>query len=344
MRIAKKSAVGFYAIFLIAILFGGVAFSVKAQTDLGLLTNPGAIRDNDIDVELVPAVPGPNQNVKIVLSSYATTMNKATVTWSLNGKQALSGIGKTSFSFTTGDIGTTTTIDIAIIVEQGTRVDKKITIQPSQVDILWEASESYVPAFYKGKALPIQESKIRVVALPVEKDGSIQPLNKVYNWKKNFVVDQASSGYGKYFFILKNSYTETTNNVSVGTSSQSGSGSVGSLTLNYIKPLVLLYENNPALGLRLNKLLNTGFTMTGGEMTVSAEPFYFSEYKSSVAEKNMEYKWTINGTTVYPPARPNEITIKGSSQPGTASISIGITNINTLFQEAKQTINVKLGK
>jgi hypothetical protein len=344
MRIVKKSAFVFYVIFLSAFLFGGVAFSVKAQTDIGLLTNPGAIRDNDIDVELIPAVPGPNQNVKIELASYATTMNKATITWTLNGKQALTGIGKTSFSFTTGDIGSTTTVDIAIIVEQGTRVDKKITVQPSQVDLLWEANESYVPLFYKGKALPIQESRIRVVAFPVERDGSIQPLSKVYNWKKNYVVDQASSGYGKYFFVLKNSYIETSNNISVATSSQSGSGSIGSLTLNYIKPQILLYENNPALGLRLNKLLNSGLTMTSGEMTISAEPFYFSKYNSGITDRNMQYKWTINGTTIYPPAQPNEITIKGSSQPGTASISIGITNINTLFQEAKQTISVKLGK
>jgi hypothetical protein len=344
MRIANTGALVFTFIFLSAILFGGVAFSVKAQTDLGLLTNPGAIRDNDIAVDLIPAVPGPNQNVKIELSSYSTNMNKATITWSLNGKQSLTGIGKTSFSFTTGDIGSSTVIDIAIIVEQGTRVDKKITIQPSQVDLLWEANESYVPAFYKGKALPIQESRIRVVAFPIEKDGSIEPLTKVYNWKKNYVVDQVSSGYGKYSFILKNSYMETSNNISVVTSSQSGSGSTGALTLNYIKPLILLYEKNPALGLRLNKLLNNGFTMATGEMTISAEPFYFSKYKSSIAEKNMEYKWTINGTAVYPPAQPNEITIKGSSQPGTAAISIGITNINTLFQEAKQTVNVKLGK
>lgn len=342
MRIAPQR---FFVVSLFsALLFLGAAFVVSAQSDIGLLTNPAAIRDSDIDVELSPAVPGPNQNVKVTLSSYATNLNKASISWSLNGKIQVTGTGKTTFSFSTGDIGTTSTVDIAIIVAEGSRVDKKITVQPSQVDILWEAHESYTPPFYKGKALPIKESKIRIVALPVNRDGSISPTTQVYNWKKNFTVDQANSGYGKYSFILKNSYVETTDSVSVTTSSQSGSGSAGTLTLRYVEPKILIYENNPVLGLRLNRLLNKGFNLTTGEMTISAEPFYFSEYKNSIAEKNMEYKWTINNSAIYPPAAPNEITLRGSTEQGTANVGISITNINTLFQQAKQTLSITLGK
>lgn len=348
MRTAHHNALKLVIAFvIIGSIFGYGSTSPRlafAQNDPGLTTNPGAVRDNDISVDLIPAVPGPNQNVKVTLSSYATNLNKATITWSLNGKQSVSGIGKTTFSFTTGDIGTTTTVDVALILQENSRVDKRITIQPSQVDLIWEATDSYVPAFYKGKAMPAQESKVLVVALPIDKDGSINPNTQVYNWKKNFVVDQANSGYGKYTFVVKNSYLDQTDTVSVATSSQSGTGSVGSITLNYFKPQIKLYEDNPALGLRLNKLLNAGFTMPSGEMTVSAQPFYFSEYKNGITEKNMQYKWTINGSNINPPAEPNIITLKGSTQSGAATIVVGITNANTLFQDAKQTINVILGK
>lgn len=339
MRFAKYFAFTFFT----ALLILGAAISARAQGG-SFLTDPGAIRDNDINVDLIPEVPGPKQNVKINLSSYATNINKAAITWTINGTKSLAGIGKTSFSFTTGDIGSKTVIGIAIIVEEGTRVDKQITIQPSQVDLLWEAPESYVPPFYKGKALAVQESRVKVVAMPLEKDGSIVPGNKVYNWKKNFVVDQNNSGYGKNAFLVKNSYLDNSDTVSVSTSSQSGSGTTGNLTIQYVKPQIMVYEKSPAYGLRLNKLLNSGFSLKGGEISISAEPFYFSKNSSGVLGKNMEYSWIINNTRVTPPTKPNELTVRGSTQPGTANIALTITNINTLFQEARQTIAVTLIK
>ncbi|HRH31079.1 MAG TPA: hypothetical protein PK950_00235 [Candidatus Paceibacterota bacterium] len=340
MRIVKNLI--FAATLSLAI--GGAAFYANAQIANQLLTNPGAIRDNDINVDLIPEVPGPNQNVKMSVSSYATNLNKATITWTLNGKQSLSGVGKTTFSFTTGEIGSKTEVGIALIVEEGSRVDKIITIQPSQVDILWEAPESYVPPFYKGKALPIQESKVRVVALPIERDGSISPTSKVFNWKKNYVVDQSNSGYGKYFFIVKNSYLDQKDTISVSTSAQSGEGSTGSLVLNYIKPQIMIYEKNPAYGLMLNKQLNTGISLGNGEITISAEPFYFSKYRNAVTDKNMEYKWNINSKIVTPPGKPNEMTLRGSTEAGTANVVISITNINTLFQEARQNLSISIGQ
>ncbi len=325
------------------LIFVGAFSLAHAQNDSTFTTNPGAVRDSDISVDILPEVPGPNQNVKITVSSYATNLNKATITWTKDGKTALSGTGKTSFSFTTGDVGTETQISIALILEENSRVDKIITIKPSQVDILWEASESHVPPFYKGKALPIKESRIKVVALPVEKDGSIQPFTKVYNWKKNFVVDQNGSGYGKYAFTYRNSYMDQTDTVSLTTSSQTGSGTAGDITLNYVNPLLLVYENSPVFGLRLNKLLNNGFNLPSGEINVSVQPFYFSETKGSVTGKNMQYTWIINGTNVTPPSLPNELTLRVNNDTGVATIALSATNISTLFQQAKQTISLTLG-
>jgi hypothetical protein len=340
MRIAKNISLVVFS----TLLTFGVALSAFAQSDNSYLTNPAAIRDNDINVDLIPAVPGPKQNVKINLSSFATDINKATITWTIDGKESLSGIGKRTFSFTTGDIGSTTVIKIAIIVAEGGRVDKQITIQPSQVDLLWEAPDAYVPPFYKGKALSIKEGKVKIVALPIEADGSINPTNKVYNWKKNFIVDQSNSGYGKYSFVVRNSYLDPTDSASVNVSGSTGSGSTGTITLAYSKPQIMIYENSSAFGLRLNKLLNGGFSLGNGEIGLSAEPFYFSKTKGTIVEKNMQYKWVINGTTVTPPETPNKLTVRGSAQEGTANVSLTITNISTLFQEAKQTMSITLGK
>lgn len=334
-------------VFIGTLIFLGIlVFSPKlsnAQFE-GFSIDPTVIKDTDIDVALVPEVPGPNQNVKMYISSYYTNVNKAVITWSLNGKESVSGTGKTTFSFTTGDIGTTTEVGIIMIVEEGTRVDKKLLIVPSQVDLLWEAPNSYVPPFYKGKALAIKESKVRIVALPVEKDGSVNPTTKVYNWKKNNKVDQGNSGYGKYSFVITNAYVNVTDTVELGVSGGNGGAGVATLPINYTDAKIMVYEKNPAYGLLLNRLLNNGFSLTNGEMTVSAEPFYFSKYKDSVTEKNMQYRWIINGTLVTPPEKSNELTLRGSANNGTANISIAITNISTLFQEAKQALSVTLGR
>ncbi len=328
----------------IFIFLGLVFFSASTFVSAQFASDPTAIRDTDIDVNIIPEVPGPNQNVKMNISSYYTNINKAVITWSLNGKEAVSGIGKTTFSFTTGGIGSTTEITIAILVEEGTRVDKKIFIVPSQVDLLWEAPESYVPPFYKGKALAIKESKVRVVALSVEKDGTVSPKNKIYSWKKNSVVDQSNSGYGKYSFIVRNSYINESDTVNLGVGGENGGGGTAMLPITYTNGQVLVYEKSPAYGLRLNRLLNSGFSLESGEMTISAEPFYFSKYRDSVTEKNMQYKWIINGTLINPPVKANEITIRGGSTPGIANLSIAVANVSTLFQEAKQALTVTLGK
>ena len=61
MRFAKHIA----SIFIFSLLIGGLAFYVNAQNESTFITNPGAIRDSDINVDVSPEVPGPNQNVRI---------------------------------------------------------------------------------------------------------------------------------------------------------------------------------------------------------------------------------------------------------------------------------------
>src|SRR5690606_10591875 len=116
LSMVKNLAIVLVAAFLVGGIFLSAGSQAIAQIDTSFITNPGAIRDNDIAVDFSPAVPGPNQNVKITLSSFATDLNKAAITWSVDGKESLSGTGKTSFSFTTGDIGSKTEIGVIILV------------------------------------------------------------------------------------------------------------------------------------------------------------------------------------------------------------------------------------
>ena len=131
------------------------AFTVHAQlqnVDVALTTNP--------------EYPSANSNVTISLSTYSIDLGKAKISWLLDGNLSLEGVGKKTFSFTTGDTGSSSTIQVKIETADGNSVDKQLTITPANVDMLWEAYDSYVPPFYKGKKLGTGEGTYKVVALP----------------------------------------------------------------------------------------------------------------------------------------------------------------------------------
>jgi hypothetical protein len=78
-------------------------------------------------------------------------------------------------------------------------------------------------------------------------------------------------------------------------------------------------------------------------MTIIGEPFFFSEKNGSVLEKNMNYVWNINNKLIPTPSKLNQLTLRGSTQAGTAKVSLGVTNTLTLFQEAISLLTVTLG-
>src|SRR3989339_257812 len=107
----------------------------------------------DILVDIVPPNPAPNENVTINLKSYAYDLNSVLISWSINGKVSASGIGKKSFSTVAGKAGEEKNVVVTISLPDGT-TDTKITIKPSVMVLLWQANDSFVPPFYKGKTQP----------------------------------------------------------------------------------------------------------------------------------------------------------------------------------------------
>jgi hypothetical protein len=190
----------FYTLLFISIFFGGMygffAIPQKIQAQY-------EIAEEDITILSDPEVPPPLQNVTLTLSSYATDINSAFVIWKVAGKTELSGTGAKKFQVTTGETGSTTVIDVTIRPVTGEIIQKQYVIRPADIDILWEGADSYVPPFYKGRALPTSEGLIKVLAIPQVKDGALQTdvNNFVFKWKRDDKVIQSGSGYGKNSLI-----------------------------------------------------------------------------------------------------------------------------------------------
>lgn len=308
-----------------ALIYVFFAFSSCAQTQTG-----------DISFEINPQYPKANQEVKASLSSYTTDLNRAKISWTLNGKLSIESVGQKNFSFRVGDSGTQTALEVQIQASDGSFINKKIIINPADIDILWEAQDAYVPPFYKGKAIVPSEGMIKAVAMANSSSGE----KYIYNWKQDDNNKPNSSGYGKNFYFFKNSYLETRNTVETSVSDLYGNNiGNGKIIIRPGLPKILFYEKDPILGTKWEKSLSDRFTISPNGQTLVVEPYFFSP--KNLNSSDLKFKWSLGGSEINTPAIKNEISIKPESgQSGTSSIQLSINNMKTLFLSMDKTLNV----
>lgn len=292
-----------------------------------------------LDLKVFPQNPGPNETVTISIQSYLTDLNRANITWALNGKVVKKGIGETSFSFQNGPSGQTTRLSISILTNEGDFVTKDLSWSPVGVTILWEA-DTYTPPFYKGKALMTAQSRVRAIAIPDTNTGksALSSGNLVYTWKKDGSVVSEASGYGKnsFAFVGPKPYGET--NVRVQASSLSGStNSEMRVDIPLSTPFVLFYENNPLLGVLYKKPLSPNLTLSKKEFSVSAEPYFFSY--EAVENPSSAYVWSLNGQQVHNPS--HLITLRNESGAvGRSEVSLAAKGARQTFQNASRSLMI----
>ena len=312
---------------LFSILFCAFfAFQVSAQ-----------LQENDISLTLNPEYPGINQNVTANLSSYTLDLNKTNISWILNNQTVFVGVGKKDYSFKTDNTGAPVTIEADIETTNGTFLKKQTTITPTGVDMLWEAPDSYVPPFYKGKALLSAESTVKIVAIPT--GGDTGGLN--YDWKQDDTEEPGASGYGQNFYLFNNSYLETSNKVEVLISSLVNGNNLGSnkITLTYGKPKIDFYENDPSLGIKWENALTDNFNLNKNGETLVAEPYFF--FPKNLSSSDLSFEWSINDSAISTPSPKNKLSVKpNSGVSGQAKIDLSINNVNTLFLTLAKTLNV----
>ncbi|MFZ2523593.1 MAG: hypothetical protein WAW92_04380, partial [Minisyncoccia bacterium] len=167
---------------------------------ISLAQIPGLdLNESDIIMEIVPESPGSYQKVFVRLNSYITDINSANISWTLNGQIKASGLGIKTFDFMTGSLNSESNLIVTIQTREGFVLTKTAKIRPLDVDLLWQA-DSYVPPFYKGKAMFSHENQITFVAIPhiLNSAGQeVNPKNLIYKWTKDSIVMDSQSGYGK---------------------------------------------------------------------------------------------------------------------------------------------------
>jgi hypothetical protein len=299
------------------------------------------VQESEIIVDLSPNNPEPYQDVTISLSSYATDLNKAIITWKVGGSTVLYGIGKTKYSFKTGPPDVPMNIDISIkTVGSMSSIDKTISITPSEIEIMWESVNGYTPPFYKGKSFPLIGGIIKAVAIPNTSTIKSGNGNISYTWKNNDSVLLDSSGYNKNSFVFKNSMFDQQNNITVIASSVDGSyGAESTINIPLYNPKIIFYKKSPSEGVLYNNALNKEMAMQEDEMTLVAEP-YFLPIKGNLS--NFNFTWQINGKNIQTPLSKKELTVRPTDRGGVATLNLIVENVNELFQKVSNQLKINL--
>lgn len=277
-----------------------------------------------IGFSVTPESVSPGDLVTIKLNSFSTDLNRSNIVWTVDGAVVLDGVGKTEYSLTAKGLGEQTKVEVTINTTNGIPVLKTIFINPQSADILWEAIDSYTPPFYKGKALPSREALIKTSVVPFLKGsrGSLSNPNAlVYNWEQNYKPYPNLSGYGKSFYVFRNTFLTKEEVVKVKVSTTDGTlTAASSAKITFFDPEILFYEKKPAIGTLFNRAKNDGISLVNEETSIVGVPFFYStKTKAGVLDGTLSLSWEINGSTV-PSEKPDTITVR--KQEGESGYSI----------------------
>ena len=297
-----------------------------------------------------PEAPNAGETVYIQVNGVGNFLGESPITWTQNGKVVSQGIGKRDFSFTVGGFGSQTVIGVTINSAHNGIIRNQWTFNPSLVNLVWEAHTT-VPPFYDGKALASPGSSVTVTAFPVVVAGGVRqsPANLVYQWKLNGDPQPSRSGIGFRSFTFTTSQIHSQEEVSVDVLLSDANTKVAysDISVPLVEPELVLYEHDPLRGVLYDRALggSGSFTMSGTEMTVRAEPYFFSA--ESVMGRALKYAWQINGNdTTGPNTAAGELTLRQTGTgPGTADLSVSLQNQDTskILQGAQYNAQVLYG-
>lgn len=314
-----------------------------AQNNQGLQINLPYAMENELGVQIIPNYPRPNELVFLNLTLYTEDLNSANIIWYKDGKNVLSGKGEIRYSFKTGSVGQSVNIEVVVRLLSGVSFSKAISFTPASVDLVWEAN-SYVPPFYKGKALHPNQGTLKVVAMPefVKAGRRISPQNLIYKWSNNTEVYQSKSGYGKNVLNLDGSLLGRSEKIEVLVTDPTNNLSAqGFVDISPTNPEIVFYENSPYYGHIFDSAINQSFVLKSGEIQILAAPYYFTKETTDLIQS----EWRLNNRVVSDlSGSRTAIFRKPDGESGTSVISLHMQNFAKILQQADGNLTMNFEK
>jgi len=297
---------------------------------------------------VAPETPGPNSTVQITVQGVGTFLGDSTVTWSVNGKTMASAVGASTFSFTTGALGSQSVVKLTINSAIQGVITHTFVFTPSVVNMLWEADTS-VPPLYSGKALYSAGADLRVISLPtvIISGKKVAASSLSYQWSIRDNPLPANSGTGKNVLSFTGDQLQDGENVAVDVYFGSLKVGRGEITVPVTAPQLVFYGRDPLRGVIWDQSIpQQGIALNGNEITIQAQPYFFSN--ASITGKTVAWSWTLNGSSVTgPTSNLGILTLRqtGTGQ-GNATLEASLQNNDSskLIQAATADLQIIFGK
>ena len=317
----------FLWIFGFFLLFSYVPYTASAQSFTG--GSPG------ISIASNPQFPGAYTDTIITLDDYQLNTAGATISWFVDSVEQTVFRNARSVTVTTGAIGEKSVVSVALTRTNAPALSTSITLVPTEVHIILEA-HTYVPSFYKGRALPNIGSPVRAIAI-IEDGTKSAPGTYSYTWSEENTVLFGGPLKGKYayeFTMPRYGTKQLSVEVTDGMGKSAGRGVV---SLKATDPELHFYEQSPLRGLS-QKVVGNPLSLIGEETTIYGEPYFIN---AKMNQSDASFTWKIKNVVAnQESADPNAITLQKVGESGTSQISLEVLTTRQIPELLKGAFNL----
>lgn len=242
-----------------------------------------------------PSSPSPRETVVIEASTPTFDKNSAFFSWTVNGasRPEFSGQGKNQITLTAGEIGSALQVNVEVSASQGAGGSASLSVRVSDLALTWFA-ETYVPKWYKGKALPTPNSVVSIAAIPrfVAEGREIPSQNLIFRWGFDD-EDRVLAGAGAEVFQIRISgVPKTSHHIRVTVEDTAGQiTKEREIFIVPANPRLAIYPSTPLGGIEFRTSPSFYLTASRGIIDFQAEPFFFSVQ----SRKELPYQWSVGG-------------------------------------------------
>ncbi len=306
-------------------LYAGAAM---AQFDLPTNQLPNLDIKPTLSLTSDSLTPLPNSITTITANLLGTTnVNNSNYTWFLNSvrQKEASGFNKNIFTFQVNDLGAVYKVGVSILTPNGDNLSDSIYLTVSDFDLTWSAS-SQVPASYKSKLLPTQNSTIDVSALPfIYQPGTKTLINNnslIFNWTVDdkFLTDKSGINKSDLLLMVRD-FAGVNKSVRLEIKTPDNTVSISKdVAIPVARPQTLIYFADPKTNLPYGVALKN-LIIKSTDLNFIAQNYFFN-----APSKDLKWQWFINN---------KEVTSEGE-KPWLASLNL--SSISQLFSAQVQVL------
>mgnify|MGYP003418207870 FL=1 len=275
---------------------------------LGSMSNIDSVGNNVLDealkdmeaglskfsLQTKPRFPNAGELTIVSLNDYTMNTVGAKVEWYVDDKLMSESANQRFIKVPAPALGESVTVKARFLFQSGRTAESSTILKPVQVDVVVEP-ETRVPTFYKGRPLAVQQSAIKAVAFVYTDQGTAPAKNLTYRWESGGKVVEGGNLYEGNSIrfeppLRRSAELQLTVMDSAGTP-------IGGKTISIpiVSPEVSFYEMNPLRGQSTIAIRNN-FFLSGGELSVRAEPYYLSP--ETYADSGRDIEWQVSGIKV----------------------------------------------